>query len=971
MPKVTEVEPVYSGLPVPLDVTVRIAFNQAMDRTSVEAAFTLSDGAGLLQRGAFTWNDDATEVEFQPSTRLQYDTDYEARLEANASAPSGSSLGSGLRIFFHTAGRPAILSSKPSEGGQKDEWDGVLLTFGGPMDPASLRRALTLTPAVENLSTWWNEESYTLSIYGDFDPSRSYTLTMATSAADPFGSKLASPFSLRFSTLDLRPITGFMRYATVLSLDASRQPVIQVQARNADRLDFSLYRLSMAQFFGLLRDGVYAAADSPIGELLRQWPVSVSPARNVMQTLNISLQSEPLPTGAYLLLMNAPYYDGYRTEARLVVVRDTELVLKAAHDSALTWGVDLASGQPLSGLPIEIVNESGNTIARGTTAADGTADIEFTPAENDYAPTLAVTGSPGESPFGIASTAWAEEIYPYTFGVDYDPTPPRTKVYLYTDRPIYRPGQTVYFRGVLRDVDDARYSVPSTHSVEVRLLDGFGEESGKTETSVNEYGAFSGAFELPSGAALGVYSIDTEIGSVPVTVAAYRKPEFEVTVEPSASDVGFGDKLEAVIQGEYYFGGPVADASVQWTAWAQPYFPPDLPQPIDWFAFAEGIRYDSGQMLAEGEGQTDSQGRLQISLPTTPEGSSGLEVTVTAVLTDSAGMPVQGEASLRLHPASAYFGLNPESYAVSSGSSTPVAVTAVDWDDAPVGNQKASLTVDRITWNQTVQDDGMFGWEEQAERISESTLTLDASGKATYSFRPERSGTYHLRVEGKDAAGRTASSSLTLWVYGPEAFSWRSTGTNRIALVADRSEYEPGDTARILIPSPFSQTVSALVTIERAHVLSHQVIEVPAGQTTIDLPLDESHAPNVFVSVVLIQPSGSSGPATLAAGLIELSVSAAEHQLNVSVTSDRPQAGPGEEVTYRVKATDAQGKPVQAEFSLSLADVAVLALAEPNSTDPFTAFYSPFPLGVLTGSALAVSGEGGEGIALSADGRRR
>ena len=969
MPKVTEVEPVYSGLPVPLDVTVRIAFNQAMDRTSVEAAFTLSDGAGLLQRGAFTWNDDATEVEFQPSTRLQYDTDYEARLEANASAPSGSSLGSGLRIFFHTAGRPAILSSKPSEGGQKDEWDGVLLTFGGPMDPASLRRALTLTPAVENLSTWWNEESYTLSIYGDFDPSRSYTLTMATSAADPFGSKLASPFSLRFSTLDLRPITGFMRYATVLSLDASRQPVIQVQARNADRLDFSLYRLSMAQFFGLLRDGVYAAADSPIGELLRQWPVSVSPARNVMQTLNISLQSEPLPTGAYLLLMNAPYYDGYRTEVRLVVVRDTELVLKAAHDSALTWGVDLASGQPLSGLPIEIVNESGNTIARGTTAADGTADIEFTPAENDYAPTLAVTGSPGESPFGIASTAWAEEIYPYTFGVDYDPTPPGTKVYLYTDRPIYRPGQTVYFRGVLRDVDDARYSVPSTRSIQVRLLDGFGEESGKTETSVNEYGAFSGAFELPSGAALGVYSIDTEIGSVPVTVAAYRKPEFEVTVEPSASDVGFGDKLEAVIQGEYYFGGPVADASVQWTAWAQPYFPPDLPQPIDWFAFAEGIRYDSGQMLAEGEGQTDSQGRLQISLPTTPEGSSGLEVTVTAVLTDSAGMPVQGEASLRLHPASAYFGLNPESYAVSSGSSTPVAVTAVDWDDAPVGNQKASLTVDRITWNQTVQDDGMFGWEEQAERISESTLTLDASGKATYSFRPERSGTYHLRVEGKDAAGRTASSSLTLWVYGPEAFSWRSTGTNRIALVADRSEYEPGDTARILIPSPFSQTVSALVTIERAHVLSHQVIEVPAGQTTIDLPLDESHAPNVFVSVVLIQPSGSSGPATLAAGLIELPVSAAEHQLNVSVTSDRPQAGPGEEVTYRVKATDAQGKPVQAEFSLSLADVAVLALAEPNSTDPFTAFYSPFPLGVLTGSALAVSGEGGEGIALSADGR--
>jgi uncharacterized protein YfaS (alpha-2-macroglobulin family) len=969
MPKVTEAEPVYAGLPVPLDVTVRIAFNQAMDRSSVESAFTLASATGGPERGAFTWNDTSTEVTFQPSSRLQYDTDYEARLEANASAPSGSSLGSALVLPFRTAGRPAVLSSKPSDGGEKGEWDGVELTFAGPMDPAGLRRALTLTPAVENLSTWWGEDNYTLSVYGDFDPSRSYALTLAASAADPYGSTLAAPFSLRFSTLDLQPITGFMRYTEVLSLEASRPPVIQVQARNADRLDFALYRITLTQFFRLTRDGVFTAASAPVGDLLRQWPVSVSPARNVMQTLNVSLQDEPLPTGVYLLLMTAPNYDSYRTDARLIVVRDTELVLKAGQGLALTWAVDLRSGQPVSDLPVEIVSASGNTIASGTTAADGTAQIEFTPAEDAYDSTLALTGRPGEGPFGIASTLWSEEIYPYTFGIDYDPSPSKAKVYLYTDRPIYRPGQTVHFRGVLRDVDDARYAMPSTRSIEVKLLDVFGEESGKTELPVNEYGAFSGTFELPTGAALGVYSIDAGVGSVPVTVAAYRKPEFEVSVEPSASDVGFGDQLDAVIKGEYYFGGPVADASVQWTAWAQPYSPPGLPQPIDWFAYAEGIRHDSGQILAEGEGQTDSQGRLQITLPTTPEGSSALEVTITAVLTDSAGMPVQGKASLRLHPASVYLGLDPESYAVPSGSSAPVTVTAVDWAGAPVGGQKASLTVDRITWNQTVMDDGTLGWEEQAERITQSALTLDASGKAAYAFRPERSGTYRLGVEGKDASGRSAVSSLTLWVYGPEAFRWRSTGTNRIALVPDRGEYKPGDTAHILIPSPFDQAVQALVTVERGRVLSHQVIEVPAGQTTIDLPLDETHTPNVFVSVVLIQPSGTSGPAALAAGLIELPVSAAGRELNVSITSDRPQAGPGEEVTYRVKATDAQGKPVQAEFSLALADVAVLALAEPNSTDPFTAFYSPVPLSVLTGAALTVSGEGGEGVSLSADGR--
>ena len=964
MPRVTSAEPVYDGRPTPLDVPIQIAFNQAMDRTSVERAFALTAAGGAERRGAFTWNDASTEFTFKPSALLEYDADYEVRLAASASAPSGSDLGSALVLPFRTAGRPAILASTPTDGGQKDEWEGVQLTFAGPMLPASLRQAVSVSPAVESLSTYWDSESYGLYVSGAFDPSRSYTLTVAASAADPYGSTLGSPFRLRFSTRDLPAVSGFMRYGDTLSLDAARKPVIQVQARNTDVLTFSLFRLSLPQFFRLMRDGIYTAASAPLGDLLRQWPLGVPDKRNVMQTLDVSLQDEPLPTGVYLLLMSGPNYGGTNTEARIVLVRDTELVIKAAQDSALTWAVNLRSGQPASGLPIQIVNVSGNTIATGTTGSDGITSIGFTPAQDAYAPTMAVTGEPGGSPFGIASTAWSDEIYPYTFGVNYDPSPPKTQLYLYTDRPIYRPGQTVYVRGILRDVDDARYSLPPTRTLEVKLLDGFGEETGKVEATVGEYGAFSGAFEIPRGAALGVYAINAGDSGVSITVAAYRKPEFEVTIEPSRSDVGFGDPLEAVIQGEYYFGGPVANALVQWTAWVDPYYPPDLPQPIDWFAYAQGPRGSSSQMLAEGQGETDSQGRLRINLPTTPEATGALQISISAVLTDSAGMPVQGDAKVLLHPASVYLGLEPESYAVSSGSATNVTISAIDWDGAPVPGQRVTVRVDRITWSQVVKPDGTLGWEEQAEPITEDELNVGSSGAVPFTFRPDRTGSYRLTAEGRDAAGRTAKSSLTLWVYGPEAFSWQTPGTNRIALVADRGEYEPGDTARILIPSPFDQPVQALVTLERGHVLSHRVVEVPAGQTTVDLPLDETHAPNVFVSAVLIRPSGASGAAALAAGLIELRVSAQASKLKVSVTPDRPQAGPGEDVTYRLQATDTLGKPVRSEFSLALADVAVLALAEPNSTDPFTAFYSPVPLGVRTGAALTVSGEGGRGISV-------
>ncbi|MCJ7677085.1 MAG: Ig-like domain-containing protein, partial [Anaerolineales bacterium] len=138
MPRVTSAEPVYDGRPTPLDVPVRIAFNQAMDRTSVERAFALTGAGGVNQRGTFTWNDASTEVAFKPSSLLEYDADYEVRLAANASAPSGSSLGSSFLLPFRTAGRPAVVASTPTDGGQKDEWEGVQLTFAGPMLPASL-----------------------------------------------------------------------------------------------------------------------------------------------------------------------------------------------------------------------------------------------------------------------------------------------------------------------------------------------------------------------------------------------------------------------------------------------------------------------------------------------------------------------------------------------------------------------------------------------------------------------------------------------------------------------------------------------------------------------------------------------------------------------------------------------------------------------------------------------------------------
>ncbi len=156
--------------------------------------------------------------------------------------------------------------------------------------------------------------------------------------------------------------------------------------------------------------------------------------------------------------------------------------------------------------------------------------------------------------------------------------------------------------------------------------------------------------------------------------------------------------------------------------------------------------------------------------------------------------------------------------------------------------------------------------------------------------------------------------------------------------------------------------MQALITVERGQVLSHEVRVVDGQDTTLEIPIKEIHAPNVYVSVVLVAPGADNSAPALAAGLLELTVDPKALDLQVSLTADPTQAGPGDSVTYQLRAVDSQGKPIRAEFSLGLADLAALSLADPNSPSPMKAFYDRQPLRVRTGASLAISAVGGPGL---------
>jgi Large extracellular alpha-helical protein len=285
----------------------------------------------------------------------------------------------------------------------------------------------------------------------------------------------------------------------------------------------------------------------------------------------------------------------------------------------------------------------------------------------------------------------------------------------------------------------------------------------------------------------------------------------------------------------------------------------------------------------------------------------------------------------------------------------------------------------RTTWeNRFVQDDAGGRWEsrEVREPAGTQTVTTDGNGDAVISFTPDKGGAYLVLARTRDAGGREARASLYVWVYGGDAL-WLRENNDRINLIADKGEYRPGETATILIPSPFTGPHWALLTVERGGVLSHEVRQVSGGSLVYQLPITAEHAPNIFVSAVLFAPPDSNGaPADYKVGILPLSVTPVLQTLQVAVTTTTPQAAPGDTVQFEVRVTDVTGAPVAAELSLDLVDKAVLSL-QPREPDAIVqAFYGRRPLGVFTGRRAvgrrrAIRAVAGRGATQCAAGRGR
>ena len=812
------------------------------------------------------------------------------------------------------------------------------LYFNGQVTAEALKPFLAVSPPVPDLDVQPGKYGG-IDLIGEWKLDVKYGLTIAAGLADEDDRLVVSEPITWYAGKP--PARGGVGFAFEESYYFPRRAAgaLKLYARNLKKADVTLHQLYPSNLVQALNEMQSGKSPGSFGYSLGRKLATTTvnfpdrPGERVEAPVPLDDLMPPDLKGIFGLSLS-PGYDYYNT--KVLVWTDIGVLAHWQDDQLLVYAHNLWNLAPLDGAKVSVYSSKHQLMGETATGADGVARLADWDPElgrprvvivetaDDF--TFLPLNERGEDPVGFTYTMPSYDADGYD-------------AFLYADRNLYRPGETLHLRWLVRNADGS----PLTGApLQLRVVDP--RESAKKFTSeLSAWGSGSADVETARDWLTGIYRLelwvpgaDTALTTQTINIEDFIPNRITVTVTPGAPFWLPGEEHPIAVRGEQLSGGPARERKTGAAVFLAktPWKPAQWPD----YTFSNDAPYN-GDVRDLGESQTDGLGNAQYTFAWQPpkDTSFPVEATVRGEVFEPGGRSVAGRTSTFLFPAPTMLGV-----AVANGTApntVDVAVAAVQPDGAPAAVDTVEVTLERQQWSYYVRrysSHNEANWSDNFATLRTETVAL-AEGKGTIAMPvPEGYGTYRIKVHRKDSP---QYATQTFWTYRGQAQLADASRPSLIKLEADKPSYNLGDTATVRIESPFDG--NAIVIVQGAAIEQAITVPIADGAGTLTLPLEAKHYPNVWLEATVIHPVEPGKPLTYpyaSFAMLNLPVRDPARALQVTFPGLPAEILPMTQLDVAINVAGPGNAPVASEVTLALVDEGIHQILNYQNPDPVAWF---------------------------------
>ncbi|MFC6998898.1 alpha-2-macroglobulin family protein [Rufibacter roseus] len=850
-----------------------------------------------------------------------------------------------------------------------------------PITNADLQSIVTLNPrrefTVERLENG-------MVLRGEFGSSQNYTLLVAGEMAGVVGKSLGQTYQHPVSFQNNQPNLSFVNQKSIyLSSQGARN--IALNIAQVPRIKVSIgkvYENNILRYLqdGKMYDGYYDEeneeyysfssyeVDESNGRTIfeREYETSSLSKQGQSHLLHLDLADLDFDSqfkGLYVLNVTSTDKN-WMKDSKIISVSDIGLISKQGQNEVLVFANSILNAKALEGVEIRFISTNNQIVHKATTNSDGVArfsDIDKTAPDFK----VGMITARKDQDFNYlpyrqtqVNTSRFDVGGKRTTATPYD-------AFIYGDRDLYRPGDTVHVNTVVRTQD---WKTVAGLPIKVKLLLPNGKEYRSQKGTLNKEGAHSATFYLPTSAVTGTYTLEVYSGndlllnSQKIGVEEFMPDRLKVTAVLNKIEFRAGEQLQVNINAMNLFGPPASGRSyeVQLSLKKKPF----EPKGFDDYNFDIKTSGDVSIQSNVRQGQTDEKGNAQEQFTLSDHQDVGqLEGTLFTTVFDETGRPVNRLNRFTVNTQNDYYGIRKFDTYVSTRQPLQVPLIALTQDGKPTPSTVRVQLV-RYTYESVIERySENYGYNSQRREniLMNEIFAIPVGGKAIQ-FTPMASGEYELRVM-RPGAYNYVSQRFYAYGWGDtESTSFEVSNEGEVEISMDQESYEVGDKAKLLFKAPFAGKV--LVTVEQNKVMSYHYLETDKKAASLSLPIKDEHLPTVYVSAIAIREMKDNQlPLTIARGFKPINVTKKSTKLEVAVIA------PDQTRSKRVQQVKVKTEP-NTEITLAVVDEGILQMKDYQTPDPHSFFYQkraletstydlyPFLFPEISGRRSSVGGDG-------------